>query len=110
MDSIQRIAQPGSVTLRTDLNKQEISTYNVIVEVNNLTAFPMSGDQIEVWAKDLVRLIPGLDLGALAFLIDQMKLGNYDYDKNLGIQNLTQGLTFVRKTEEGYKIAKSNHW
>lgn len=96
--------------LPIDLKEQVINTYNVVVEVNNLTAFPMTGDQVEVWAKDLVRLIPNLDLGALAFLIDQMKLGLYDYDKNLGIQNLTVGLTHVKKTQDGYRISMSNHW
>lgn len=70
----------------------------------------MPFQQIEVWAKDLVRLVPGLDLGALTFLIDQMKLGLYDYDKTLGIQNLTVGLTHVKKTQDGYRISMSNHW
>ena len=75
----------------------------IISKVNQLRPYPLSAIEVMEWAASLEKI--GVDYGALRHLIWQMILGNYDYDKSLGIQNLVNGLRKVKKTETGsYKI------
>lgn len=105
MDGIIKHQQNGTLTIRTEI---DFELCKVLLHVQQLTAFEIPKEMIEDWSKSLKKLIPDLDYNALQFLIDQMKLGNIEYDKALGIQNLTNGLRFVRKTETGYKLVKTN--
>jgi hypothetical protein len=105
MDITKRTQANGIQKLQTDTVNPEL--YNVVVHVNQLTAFPLSGDQVEDWCRSLQHLIPDLDFDALVFLINEMKKGNYQYDNALGIQNITIGLKHVRKTSNGYVLTHS---
>ena len=101
-DSIQKIQQ-------TDLATSPIfeRLMKVVYHVNQLRAYPMSPIEIAEWSRTLLFGFPNLDIGALEFLIEEMKFGRFEWDKTIGIQNLTLGLPRVEKTQEGYRI-KSN--
>lgn len=75
-------------SLSTLLNNKEIEIAKIVWHVNQLVAYPLTDNQIEAWSKSINKLIPSLDLKKLELLIDEMKVGNIDWDTRKGIQNL----------------------
>lgn len=78
----------------------------IILYVNNLVQFKVSGDEFIYWAKQIDRIAPDLDLKALQFLMDAFATEAIVYDHSKGIQNIFNGLKCVEKSEEGYKIIR----
>lgn len=74
------------------LNEKEMSIGKILLGVNELSAFPLNTEQISDWAKSINELSPELELGKLKLVIDKMKMGEIEYDKGLGIQNIFLGL------------------
>lgn len=107
MTGIKRTQPPGTIQLTsTEVRFTELC--KILYHVNQLTAFPMVVEQIQDWAKSLLLLIPDLEFNALEFLINEMKLSRYEFDKNLGIQNLTRGLALIKKNKSGYYISQTS--
>jgi hypothetical protein len=69
-----------------------------------LRGFPLTEIETLEWAAALERLFPDLDYGKLGFLLEQMMLGNYTYDRNLGIQNITIALPKIERIGDGYQF------
>lgn len=97
--SIQKIP-PTDLVSSTDSFKELM---RIVTQVNQLRPYALTAIEVAEWSKTLLSF-PGLDFGGLQFLIDEMKFGRVEYDKGLGIQNLTVGLTRVEKTESGYRM------
>lgn len=79
-------------SLSTHLNPKEVEIAKLIFHVNLLTSFPLADSQIEMWAQSINRLLPDLSLEKLQQVIDKMKMGEIEYDKNLGVQNIFLGI------------------
>jgi hypothetical protein len=71
---------------------------------NMLRAYPMGRDEVIAWAQTLERVVPDLDPLAVCWLVDEMLAGRYEYDKNAGIQNLTQGLMKVERVGDNFQF------
>lgn len=76
-------------------------------QFNQLRAFSLTEIEMVEWARSIERLTVDLDMDALNFVIDQMKCGNMEYDKTIGIQNIFNALKRIEKTETGYKILRA---
>lgn len=81
----------------------------VIRHVNHLRQFPLSVPEIVEWAQT-VRGIEGFDVEALKWLLEEMKMARIEWDRGLGIQNLTGWLPKIEKTDSGYRIKKRMLW
>lgn len=66
----------------------------------------MTAIEIVEWADSIQRLMPDWDQGALDFMIDKMKLGEIPYDRNIGIQNIFNGMKQVIFENGEYKVLK----
>lgn len=73
----------------------------VVAHVNMFTDFPKTGPEILDWARDIERLAPNATVEEIAFLMDQFKTGDADWDKQEGITNIFRGLKRVRRDENG---------
>lgn len=78
-------------TLPLGLTEKSVELAKVLVHYNQLTAFPYSDLQIAEWAKSINELMPNLSAETLKTIINRMKMGIYDYDSKLGIQNIFAG-------------------
>src|SRR5688572_17935405 len=79
-----------------------------VYQFNQLRAFSLTQVEMLEWARSIERLCPALDVDALNFVIDQLKLAELPYDNTKGIQNILMWLPKVRKNEDGtFKILKS---
>lgn len=74
------------------LTTEQMKFAKIIYHVNQLTPYPLTGVQIEDWAKTLADLYRGLDLEVLKDIIKEMKLDNLEWNPKQGIQNLTRAL------------------
>ena len=99
--SIQKTAPTDLVTLPAD------SLVKAVYQFNQLRAFSLTQIEILEWARSIERLQPDIDVNQLMFVIDQMKVGNLEYDKTIGIQNIFKGLKMTEKTKDGYKILRA---
>jgi len=92
----------------TQLTPSEITIAKIIVNVNQLVAFPISADELKTWARDISRLLPDLEPDRLQYLMDCFRTDAIPYDKNKGIQNIFNGLRKIEKKEGGgYKKLKT---
>ena len=78
----------------------------VVLQVNKLLPFELSGPQVVDWTSDIERLAPGADAEMLQFLFDCYKTERLIWDRNKGIQNIFTGLKFIGKNESGYYLRK----
>lgn len=80
------------LTLRTNttnLSLPLLNTCNVLVHYNQLTSYPLSDIQIVDWANSLKELFPEMTDEVLKSLINGLKLGVYNFNDRVGIQNIT---------------------
>jgi len=71
----------------------------------------MSAAQVIRMAADVDRLVPEIDIHALAFLIDCWMREEVVYDKNKGVQNVLTGIRRIQKLEGGgYKVKQEYTW
>jgi hypothetical protein len=70
------------------LNDKENKIAAIVYHVNQLTSYPLSGVQIEDWAKSINELMPDVDLVELKRVINNFKLGVFEWDYRKGIQNI----------------------
>jgi len=56
------------------------------------------------FARTIERVVPDLDPLMLCWLVDEMLIGRYEYDKNAGVQQITIGLMKIEKTKTGYQF------
>ena len=81
-----------------------------IVDINQIVAYPMTAIGILEWAGTINRLMPGIDVGALAFLMDCFLTEKIVWDKNKGIQNILGSIGRVVKSNVGYEIKREYSW
>lgn len=86
-------------TLPLGLTEKSVEIAKVLVHYNQLTSYPYSDLQIAEWAKSIEELIPSMTLETLKTIIDRMKMGIYDFDSRLGIQNIFSGARQFIKDE-----------
>lgn len=73
------------------LTEKVVDLAKVLVHYNQLTAFPYSDLQISEWAKSINELMPNITPDTLKTIINRMKMGIYEYDSRIGIQNIFSG-------------------
>ncbi len=78
----------------------------VVLQVNKLLPFELSGPQVVDWTDDIIRLAPDVEADRLKFLFDLFKTEQLLWDRNKGIQNIFTGLKFIGKNEQGYYLRK----
>lgn len=105
----------GGIVQRTHPQSLEISDSRkriakVIVDVNQIMQYPLTAVQVLEWAESIERLVPDVDVMALAYLMDAFKLELIEWDRQKGIQNIFAGLKRVRKTDTGYEIFTPHTW
>lgn len=86
------------------LSKKELSICNSINEFNQLRSFKLNLSDVLQWKDTIIRLKPEIEPEAISFVVDKLILGELDYDKDLGIQNIINGLNMLVRTEKGYKL------
>lgn len=74
------------------MSPKELEIAIQIFHMNQLTAFPLSDEQIDDWTRSIVELRPDVTPQQLKSAIDDMKQGYADYDNRLGIQNIFKAL------------------
>jgi hypothetical protein len=99
--TIQKTAPTDLVTLPAD------SLVKAVYQFNQLRAFSLTQIEVLEWARSIERLHPNVDINQLMFVIDQMKVGNLEYDKTIGIQNIFKGLKMTEKTKDGFKVLRA---
>lgn len=82
----------------------------IIYHVNQVRNFPLTVIEIAEWSRTLRQNFPELDLGALAWLVNEMKMGRIEFDHWQGVRNLTIGLAMVEKTSNGYQLKSTKQW
>ena len=84
---------------KKDIQSLEITTVNniakAVLHFNQLTPFPYSDIQIMDWAKSINELTPELTPDIVKKIIDKYKLGIYEFDTKLGIQNIFNGYRLI---------------
>lgn len=83
------------------LPQHEWDLCDVLVGINQLRSFNLTGIEILEYKDSLMRIAPTLDPKLLQYAIDQMMIGNIDYHKDKGIQNIFNALKNVGKREDG---------
>jgi hypothetical protein len=91
--------------------KQEVSIrqkdiMKVIADVNMLQGFPIQFDELKVWSADIERL-SGASNDELIFLFDCFKTNELVWDRNMGIQNIFNGLKLVWGDNGVLKLRKT---
>jgi hypothetical protein len=84
--------QVSNNSLSTLLNTKEIEIAKIVWHVNQLVAYPLNDNQIEAWSKSINELLPDLELEELSVLINNFKIGRYDWNYHYGIQNILKNL------------------
>lgn len=80
---------------------------NVIaVKVNSLLTYPLNDDRVEDWVLILHELYPEVDSNKLNEVANKFITGEYSWDNNLGIQNLTK----VFEKEKRTSTIENNIW
>jgi hypothetical protein len=77
-----------------------------VYQFNQLRAFSLTDIEIVEWAASIARLLPELNPSALEFMVDKMKIGEIQFDKTLGIQNIFNGLKQVTFENGEYKVLR----
>lgn len=65
-----------------------------LIEVNQLSPFPLTAEQVVDWAKSIEELIPDIDPTDLRFIINEYKTDELEYDQRKGIQNIFSALKY----------------
>jgi hypothetical protein len=86
------------------LTKRELAVLNSLDQFNQLRSFKLDFWDCIKWKDTILRLMPEVETKAIEFVIDQLILGNLEYDKDRGIQNIIEGLRRLEKTGNGYKL------
>lgn len=87
------------------LSEKERAICELLNRFNQLRSYPLSVTEVLEWKDSIIKLLGNsLDLEAIDFAIDKMILGEIEYDKNKGIQNIFSALKEISKTDQGYKI------
>lgn len=80
-----------------NLTEKQTAFAKVLINYNQLTPYPYSDLQISDWAKSIDDLMPQIKPETLKTIIDKMKMGVYEFDSKLGIQNIFSGArAFIR--------------
>lgn len=100
----------GLVNLAPELER----LCKIIYQCNQLRPYPLTAMEIAEYADSLLRLIPDLNFEKVEFMVDQMLLGNIEWDTKLGIQNLTNGLKVIGEAVIGlsprFYLLKQGIW
>lgn len=102
---IQKTQHSGTLQVSLENKKQEIC--KILFHINQVIAYPKSDQELEDWAASLLTFNPELDPRKLAFLIDRFKLGEIEWQKDVGIQNITMNLRRIRATTVGFRLSNS---
>ncbi len=79
----------------------------LLAHIRQLTPFPLGDAELTDWARSLLALSPNFDLRKLAFLINEFKMGNIEWKRDVAIQNVIMNLRRVRETESGFRLVNS---
>lgn len=99
------------------LTKEQTEIAKELIHFNQLTPYPYSDLQISQWVKSITELIPEMTPEIIKHIIDRLKLGVYEYDSRLGIQNVFAGfrkyleerrLMYYSIMPEGEELKKRN--
>lgn len=88
------------------ISDKQKSILKVIADVNMLQGFPIQFDELKVWSADIERL-SGAGNDELRFLFDCFKTNELVWDRNMGIQNIFNGLKLVWKDNGVLKLRKT---
>ena len=64
----------------------------VIYHVNQLINYPIPDDRISEWSRSIDEILPDLSIEDLKEVIRDFKIGELEYDRYQGIQNIFMGL------------------
>jgi hypothetical protein len=78
----------------------------IVRRFNQLRHFPLTEGEVFQWVASFNRVMPNLDPEALAFVIDAMISGDYEYDGRAGIQYVVAAIKDVVRTERGFAFRK----
>lgn len=116
MDDLIRYDQNQSGGLQKHIEGlpvYERQILDALIMFNQLRAFKLDGIEILQWKDSIVKLLPGLQVGALEFAIERMIIGQLEYDAKLGIQNIINALKKIERiegTENSYRIKNTRVW
>lgn len=83
----------------------------MLLGVNQVAPYPLTAIQVLEWCASIEKLMPDLDIKKLEFLMDAFKVDRFSWDKSKGIQNIFNGLKFIRESEGGgYEIYNPPTW
>lgn len=103
MDIIKKQAQAGTLTVPIG-HERVHELAKILFHVNQLVPFPKSDAELEDWARSLLSFSPNFDSRKLVFLINEFKLGRIEWQKDVGIQNITMNLQLVDETHSGFRL------
>lgn len=83
------------------LTEREIKICQSLHVFNQLRDFKLDALQVIEWKDTIQRLAPDADPEKVQCVIDNLILGELDYDPKLGIHNIFKGLKRVRKNKFG---------
>lgn len=90
-----QIQKTSTKALSLESNKLAVSLFHY----NQLTAFPISDGQIVDWVKSIQEIAPKLDAVVLKKIMDGFKVGLYEFNPKVGIQNVFNAYKCILKDE-----------
>jgi hypothetical protein len=109
MDLIKRTQ--ATDTLTVPIGHERVREVAVILaHIRQLTPFTVADTELENWARSILALSPNFDLNKLAFIINQFKLGNIEWQRDVGIQNIIMNLRRVRDYDDGFRLINSTNY
>lgn len=104
MDIVKRTAGIGTLTVPIDHERvKEVAS--VLVHVRQLTPYPFGDTELEDWSRSLIALSPAFDIRKLEFVIKCFMLGELEWAKDAGIQNIIMSLKKVHETHSGFRLS-----
>lgn len=88
------------------IGERQKDILKVIADVNMLQGFPIHFEELKVWGADIERL-SGAGNDELRFLFDCFKTNELVWDRNMGIQNIFNGLKLVHNDNGILKLRKT---
>lgn len=92
-NNVPATAGTASTEIDKFTSEEKIATFSkCIYHLNQVRKYPMTDDQMETWAKTLLRLRPHLTTSKLMFSIDRIIEGELDWNQETGLQNIFRAI------------------
>ena len=90
METLPENGTSQKVNLPQNNNQQEVAI--LLFRINLVRVYPLTDGELSLWAREIISLLPDLDLKKLKLLIDKFVKGEIKYDNKIGLPNIFIGL------------------